>query len=40
MLELRHISKTFHPGTVNERLALDDLSLRVKDGDFISIIEA
>ncbi len=40
MLELRHISKTFHPGTVNERLALDDLSLRVKDGDFISIIGA
>ena len=27
MLTLRHVSKTFQPGTVNERLALDDVSL-------------
>ena len=27
MLELSHLSKTFHPGTVNEKKALDDLSL-------------
>ena len=40
MLELSHLSKTFHPGTVNEKKALDDLSLSVKDGDFISIIGA
>ena len=40
MLELSHISKTFHPNTVNAKLALDDLSLSVKDGDFITIIGA
>lgn len=40
MLELTHISKTFHPGTVNAKTALKDLSLRVKDGDFITIIGA
>ena len=40
MLELSHLSKTFHPGTVNEKKALDDLSLSVRDGDFISIIGA
>ena len=40
MLELSHLSKTFYPGTVNEKKALDDLSLSVKDGDFISIIGA
>ena len=27
MLELKHISKTFFPGTVNAKTALDDLSL-------------
>ena len=40
MLILDHISKTFHPGTVNERQALCDLSLTVEDGDFITIIGA
>ena len=40
MLELSHLSKTFNPGTVNAKLALDDLSLSVADGDFISIIGA
>ncbi len=40
MLELRHISKTFNPGTVNEKCALRDLSLTVRDGDFVSIIGA
>lgn len=40
MLQLSHISKTFNPGTVNAKLALDDLSLEVKDGDFITIIGA
>jgi putative ABC transport system ATP-binding protein len=32
------ISKTFGRGTVNEKLALDDLGLTVNDGDFITII--
>ena len=40
MLELIHISKTFNPGTVNARKALDDVSLSVPDGDFITIIGA
>ena len=38
MLKLTHISKTFNPGTVNEKKALYDISLDVADGDFISII--
>lgn len=38
MLKLIHISKTFNPGTVNEKKALCDISLDVADGDFISII--
>ncbi len=38
MLKIDHITKTFHPGTVNEKIALNDLSLTVNDGDFITII--
>ena len=38
MLELNHISKTFNPGTVNEKKALSDLSLFLKPGDFATII--
>ena len=40
MLSISHISKTFYPGTVNAKTAIDDLSLEVKDGDFITIIGA
>lgn len=40
MLDISHISKTFNPGTSNAKLALDDLSLHVKNGDFITIIGA
>ena len=40
MLELRHISKTFNPGTVNEKRAIHDLSLSVADGEFVTIIGA
>lgn len=40
MLEIKHISKTFNPGTPDAKLALDDLSLTVKKGDFITIIGA
>lgn len=40
MLEIKDISKTFNPGTVNEKTALSHLSLTVEDGDFISIIGA
>ena len=38
MLKINDISKTFNPGTVNEKTALSHLSLTVDDGDFISII--
>lgn len=40
MLKLNNISKTFNPGTVNEKTALSGLSLDVHDGDFITIIGA
>ena len=40
MLKLKNVVKTFNPGTVNERTALDNVSLEVKKGDFISIIGA
>ncbi len=35
MLKISNISKTFNPGTVNEKVALKNLSLDVNDGDFI-----
>ena len=38
MLEIKHISKTFNPGTVNEKQALKDLSLTLKNGDFVKAI--
>ena len=38
MLELKHISKVFNPGTVNAKTALDDLSLTLHDGDFVTVI--
>jgi len=38
MLKIDGISKTFNPGTVNEKTALSNLSLMVNDGDFISVI--
>ncbi len=38
MLNISHIKKTFNPGTINEKKAINDLSLLVNDGDFITII--
>lgn len=38
MLKLDHISKTFNPGTVNEKKALSDLTLHLAPGDFATII--
>lgn len=38
MLELRAVSKTFNPGTVNEKLALENVSLKLDQGDFVTII--
>ena len=38
MLELKNIYKTFNPGTINEKLALNGLSLSLKDGDFVTVV--
>ncbi len=38
MLELKNIYKTFNPGTINEKLALDNLSLKLEDGEFVTVI--
>ena len=38
MLELKNICKTFNAGTVNEKKALDGLSLTLADGDFVTVI--
>ena len=40
MLNISHISKSFNLGTPNEKLVLNDLSLNVEKGDFITIIGA
>ena len=38
MLEVKNISKTFNPGTINEKHALTNLSLSLNDGDFVTVI--
>ena len=38
MLELIHVTKTFNPGTINEKVALNDVSLTLCDGDFVTVI--
>ena len=38
MLDCQHVTKTFYPGTVNEKTAVSDLSLHLDDGDFVTII--
>ena len=38
MLELKNVSKTFNPGTVNEKKALDGLSVALDEGDFVTIV--
>ena len=38
MLELTHVCKTFNPGTVNAKAALNDLNLTLRDGDFVTVI--
>lgn len=40
MLQIRNITKVFNPGTPDERKALDNFSLDVKKGEFITIIGA
>ena len=38
MLEIKNIYKTFNPGTINEKVALNGLSLKLNDGDFVTVI--
>ena len=38
MLKLNNISKTFAPGTVNEKKALDGVTLELKKGDFVTVL--
>ena len=38
MLRITNLHKTFNPGTVNEKKALDGLNLHIKDGDFVTVI--
>ncbi|MBQ9264089.1 MAG: ATP-binding cassette domain-containing protein [Clostridia bacterium] len=40
MLKLEHVTKTFNPGTVDEKVALNDVTLHIREGDFVSIIGA
>lgn len=38
MLEIKNICKTFHPGTINEKKALNGVNLTLEDGDFVTVI--
>ena len=38
MLKISNISKTFNPGTINEKKALTNLSLHLAKGDFVTIL--
>ena len=38
MLILQNISKTFNPGTVNQKVALSHVDLDLEDGDFATIV--
>ena len=38
MLKITNLEKTFNPGTVNAKTALDGLDLHIKEGDFVTVI--
>lgn len=38
MLELYEIRKTFNPGTINEKKALNGVTITLEEGDFVTII--
>ena len=38
MLDIQNIYKTFNPGTVNEKVALNGLELTLEEGDFVTVI--
>ncbi|MBQ9227775.1 MAG: ATP-binding cassette domain-containing protein [Eubacterium sp.] len=38
MLEIKNVHKTFNPGTVNEKKALNGIDLVLNEGDFVTVI--
>lgn len=38
MLELSNVFKLFNPGTMDEKIALMDINLKLKPGDFVTVI--
>lgn len=38
MLKINNVSKVFFPGTVNEKLALDNINLEIEDGEIVCVI--
>ena len=38
MLKITNLQKTFNPGTINAKTALDGLNLHLNDGDFVTVI--
>lgn len=38
MLEIKNVYKTFNPGTINEKKALNGVDLTLNDGDFVTVI--
>ena len=40
MLKFDHVTKVFNPGTPDEKTAMDDITLHIRKGDFVSIIGA
>jgi len=38
MLKITNLQKTFNPGTVNAKTALNGLNLHIKEGDFVTVI--
>lgn len=38
MLKITNLRKTFFPGTINEKTAIDGLDLTLEDGDFVTVI--
>ncbi|MEA4964752.1 MAG: ATP-binding cassette domain-containing protein [Oscillospiraceae bacterium] len=38
MLELKHIDKVYHPGTVTEACLFRDFNLSIEDGSFVAVV--
>ena len=38
MITLKNVSMVFNPGTVNENQAISNINLKIKEGDFITVI--